>query len=548
MKQLDKLMACSFIGPFIVTFAIAMFVLLMQILWVYLDDIAGKGLSFFQVVELIAYKCVGLIPLALPLSLLISSVMVLGSLAEHYELSSFKSAGVSLFRIMAVLVFFGIIGSGISYACSDYVIPAANIQFGARMYDIQQKKPTLSLEAGTFNEDFSEFVIRIGSKGSDGKRINDVHIYDHSKANIGQMSQIVAETGEMYTESGSDLFVMHLENGNQYAETSPRKGKDKKSRNLTYVRTAFDEWTKVFDLSQFNLERTSRNLFNQNRAMLATWQLQTAVDSIDLDIMERKQILSNHLINYLPSLERDTIVYREKAKVEPAKAETSPTPASSEKPIDPNAQKKQLSRKKIQEPKLSKKAQREAYHHPLVKAFKDGESDMNALVNILPKNEQTRVINRARTGVRAILSQAESSNRILPSIAETRVKHVYDLHMKYSMALVCIIFIFIGAPMGAIVRKGGFGYPILVSIIFFVIFIILTIFCRKLAESFVLTGELAGWMPCIVLFPVGLFLTIMAMNDRKLGSFEFFGRIRDGLVNLLTKNKTDANAPLDASK
>ncbi|PHI18369.1 permease [Lewinellaceae bacterium SD302] len=545
MKQLDKLMARSFIGPFIVTFAIAMFVLLMQILWVYLDDIAGKGLSFFQVVELIGYKCVGLIPLALPLSLLISSVMVLGSLAEHYELSSFKSAGVSLFRIMGVMILFGIVGSGISYACSDYVIPAANIQFGARMYDIQQKKPTLSLEAGSFNEDFSEFVIRIGSKGDDGEQINDVHIYDHSKTNIGQMSQIVAETGRMYTEGGSDLFVMHLENGHQYAETSPRGGK-KNTRQMTYVRTAFEEWTKIFDLSQFNLQRTSRNLFNQNRAMLATWQLQNAVDSIDLDIMERKQILSNYLINYLPRLTRDTIKYRTAT----SKLDEQPgtTRIDAGKPVteEKGEEKKRVSKKrpKRQEPKLGKTARRNAYKHSLITGFKD-DKGVEALFSTLPKNERTRVLNRARTAVRAILSQAESSNRILPSIAETRVKHVYDLHMKYSMALVCIIFIFIGAPMGAIVRKGGFGYPILVSIIFFVIFIILTIFCRKLAESFVLTGELAGWMPCLVLFPVGMFLTFMAMNDRKLGSFEFFGKIRDGLVNLLTKKRTDAQAPLD---
>jgi lipopolysaccharide export system permease protein len=554
MKQLDKLLARSFIGPFIVTFAIAMFVLLMQILWVYLDDIAGKGLGFFQVVELIAYKSVGLIPLALPLSLLISSVMVLGSLAEHYELSSFKSAGVSLIRIMAPLILFGAVGSVISYACNDYIIPAANIQFGSRMYDIQQKKPTLSLEAGTFNEDFSQFVIRIGSKGSDGKSISDVQIFDQSKANIGQLSQIVAEDGEMYTDPGSDLFVMQLKNGNQYAESSNRENA-KKERAFTYVRTAFDEYTKIFDLSQFNLEKTSRNLFNQNRSMLATWQLQIAVDSINLDIMERRKQVSNHTVYYLSLMELDSTVYREKEEEEVAEVIDSTAITKAAKPQRQVTSSRVVNGKKIitasipkaTPSRLGPSARAKAYEHPLVTGAIEWPG-VRKLFDELEKTEKNRVINRSKQGARSILSQAEAANRILPSIQETKVKHVYDLHMKYSMAMVCIIFIFIGAPMGAIVRKGGFGYPILVSVIFFVIFIILTIFCRKLAESFVLTGALAGWMPCIILFPVGLFLTIMAMNDRKIGTFAIFGVIAGKVRQFLIKRKANETTPLDAPR
>lgn len=539
MKQLDKLLIKAFIGPFIVTFAIAMFVLVMQILWVYLEKIAGKGLSFFHVMELIAYKSVGLIPLALPLALLISSVMVLGSLAEHYELSSFKSAGVGLIRIMAPLILFGAIGSGISYACNDYVIPAANIQFGARMYDIQQKKPTLSLDAGTFNEDFSNFAIRIGSKGSDGRAINDVQIYDHSKANIGKLNQIIADRGNMYPDSEGNFFVMELLDGNQYAEASNGPASKNQKKGFTYVRTAFEKYTKIFDLSEFEIGKTSSNLFEQNRAMLATWQLQQAVDSIDLDILERKQILSNHLLNYITILEKDTTTIRPEKTL----AQTTESPIATGE--NGRRKKKRGSTTQNQTDRAFNAQNRaNALEHPLVVKSTPWPG-IEALFKSLAKNEKTRVMNRARTGVRSILSRSENTTRILPTIAETRVKHVYDLHMKYSMALVCIIFIFIGAPMGAIVRKGGFGYPILVSIIFFVIFIILTIFCRKLAESFVLNDALAGWMPCIVLFPVGLWLTFMAMNDRKLNIVGFFQNLFDSIGKLLPKQKSNANTPLD---
>ena len=541
MKQLDKLLAKSFVGPFIVTFAIALFVLLMQILWLYLDDIAGKGLSFFLIMELLAYKCVGLVPLALPLALLISSVMVLGNLAEHYELSSFKSAGVSLLRVIRMLVIFGVISAAVSYFCSDYVIPAANLQFGSRMYDIQQKKPTLNMEPGVFNEDFNQFTIRLGGRSDDGRDISDVLIYDHSKANIGELSQITARDGEMYTAGGGDFFVMKLRDGHQYVEQRPG---GRSGRSSPFMRTAFETYTKTFDLSEFKLERHAASLFSTNRSMLSTWQLQQGVDSIDTDIAVRKQGLSNHLVAYLPELPRDTIRYRE-VKIDTTRyygpdslrsemlgvededslttgttdrASALPSPARAGNPFRFD---RDSVKQKVRRPLDATAAQRlderidRAFSHPLVQAAGDW-GGVNVLLDSLNEQDRNRVMNRARSNIRSVVAQAESTLRLMPGIQESRVKHVYDMHMKYSMAVVCIIFIFIGAPMGAIVRKGGFGYPILVSIIFFVIFIILTIFCRKLAESFVVNASFAGWLPCLILFPISLWITLSAMNDAKL--------------------------------
>ena len=530
MKQLDKLLLRSFVGPFIVTFGIALFVLLMQVLWLYLDDIAGKGLSFFLVMELLAYKCVGLVPLALPLAMLISSVMVLGNLAEHYELSSFKSAGVSLLRVMRPLIIIGILGAAVSYACADYVIPAANLQFGSRMYDIQQKKPTLNMEPGVFNEDFSQFTIRLGGRGDDGRYIDDVLIYDQTKANLGELSEIMADNGEMFAASDGKFFVMRLYDGHQYVEQRPGGAS---GSSTPFMRTNFASYTKIFDLSEFELERHASSLFSTNRSMLSTWQLQQGVDSIGDDIAIRKQGLSNHLVSYLPELPRDTVVIRAPVPVDPGKmaqpryleqegdstatmdvlTETLDSMATDTLiiPVD------QTTKRRINETVVAK-----AMAHPLVEQTNEW-SGLRGIVDSLPEEERNRVYNRARSSLRSVAGQAESAIRLLPGIEESRVKHVYDMHMKYSMAVVCIIFVFIGAPMGAIVRKGGFGYPILVSIIFFVIFIILTIFCRKLAESFVVNGEFAGWLPCIILFPVSLWITLSAMNDTKLVSTEKLG-------------------------
>ena len=533
-------MAKSFIGPFVVTFAIAVFVLMMQVLWLYLDDIAGKGLGFFTVIELMSYKCVGLVPLALPLALLISSVMVLGGMAEHYELSSFKSAGVSLLRVMRVLIIFGVISSAASFSIADYVIPAANLQFGARMYDIQQKKPTLNMEPGVFNEDFNQFAIRLGGRAEDGRNISDVLIYDHTKAATGELGQITADNGEMFSADNGRFFVMKLRDGVQYSEQRPG-GKSGSSR--PFVRTSFKTYTKVFDLSEFNLSKTNTKLFSTNRSMLATWQLQLGVDSIDADIAIRKQDAGNHMVNYLPILARDTTVYRNsrlKQKAEendygsrPDEGESSSKRDSTRQVLSASGGKTTTTieridnRSKVIKPKIPEdqklimlqdrrtEAMAKALAHPLVTGAANWNG-VRGLMDSVGTSIQGRIFNKARSAVRSVGGQAKAAERILPGIRESRVKHIYDLHMKYSMALVCIIFIFIGAPMGAIVRKGGFGYPILVSIIFFVIFIILTIFCRKLAESFVVDAAFAGWLPCVILFPVSLYITIRAMKDAKL--------------------------------
>ena len=548
LRRLDKLTIKSFVGPFIVTFAIAVFVLMMQVLWLYLDDIAGKGLGFFTVIELMAYKCVGLVPLALPLSLLISSVMVLGGMAEHYELSSVKSAGVSLLRVMRPLIVFGVIAAGISFACADYLIPVANLQFGSRMYDIQQKKPTLNMEPGVFNEDFNQFAIRIGGRADNGRDITDVLIYDHTRAATGELGQIVAKRGEMYSSDDGSLFIMKLYDGVQYSEQRPG-GKEGRSR--PFVRTAFDSYTKVFDLSEFQLGVTSQSLFKTNRSMLATWQLQVAVDSIEADILIRKQGSSNNMTNYLPLYEKDTIIYRASQRkgkedydapmendslaqlalqkereeatarrrgylVESQRAGAGSVPKSTVGVAVPKpAAEDKLQLSDSLQTALDARNRQRDLDHPLTRAAGNWHG-VDAVLDSLTGTLQNRVWNKTRSAVSSIKSQAKAALRVLPGVQESRVKHVYDLHMKYSMALVCIIFIFIGAPMGAIVRKGGFGYPILVSIIFFVIFIILTIFCRKLAESFVVDAAFAGWMPCLILFPVSLYITRRAMRDAKL--------------------------------
>ena len=540
MKQLDRLMITSFIPPFLVTFMIAMFVLVMQVLWLYIDDIAGKGLGFFLIIELLAYKCVSLIPMALPLAVLISSVMVLGNLAERYELSSFKSAGVSLWRIMRPMMFFAAGATAFSFFCSNNLIPVANLKFGSRMYDIQRQKPALRLDAGIFNDDFDGYAIHIGSKAADGKHIEHVLIYDHSDASQGRLSQIIAESGEMYATEDGGYFVMNLRNGHQYMETEPSAANSR--RSFPFVRTNFKSWNKVFDLGEFQLNRTNEELFKSNRSMLTSGQLQEAVDSLDLKILRREKSMSNQIVNFFSFMEVDTAYLSEPGEEdEEGGAPPEPDPEVSDPqdttalPADVEAAEPEipgvlLDRKLKNRPPAAPPpppptvavARKQFEGNPLEQKIDKPLEEYQHFYQLFKDNDERRLRNKAKSFVRSIHAHSESAMRSLDRLMESRVKHIYELHTKYSMAAVCFIFLFIGAPMGAIVRKGGFGYPILISIIFFMLFIVLTIFCRKIAETFVLPAAAAAWVPCGVLFPVGLFLTVKAMNDSKVVNSDRF--------------------------
>lgn len=544
MKKIDRLLISSFIPPFIVTFMIAIFVLLMQMLWLYIDDIAGKGVGFFILIELLAYKCVSLIPMALPLAVLISSVMVLGNMAEHYELSSFKSAGVALHRIMRPLMFMAFGATIFSFLCSNNLIPVANLKFGSRMYDIQRQKPALQLDVGIFNYDFRGYAIHIGHKEDNDQTIKEVLMYDHAEADKGRLSQIVAEEGEMYSTPDGKFFIMDLKNGHQYVETNPTTSS--KDKSFPFVRTSFGQWVKVFDLGEFELNRTNEELFKSNRHMMTSGQLAIAADSISQKIEERRINLGNHVSNYFYYIESDTTLientqapngYEEEEKqdslellasqAEQKKVNTKPQATKTIGREDAKTMISQNIEENTNKGKTAKK--KKVYSAKPIEQLDVDLDSLNNFAEIFPERERVRLFNKANTFSRSIHGQAETSLRSLDRMMESRVKHVYEMHTKYSMAVVCFIFLFVGAPMGAIVRKGGFGYPILISIISFMVFIILTIFCRKIAETFVVPAAMAAWIPCAILFPIGLILTYKAMNDSKLLNMDrytaFFSKI-----------------------
>ncbi|AEE48851.1 LptF/LptG family permease [Haliscomenobacter hydrossis] len=526
LKRIDELVITSFIPPFIVAFSVSLFVLLMQMLWIYIDDLAGKGLGFFTVIELLSYRAVSFVPMALPLGILLSSVMLMGNFAEHYELSSMKSAGLSLVRIMRPMLIFSIFTVAFSWYCSDYLIPAANLKFGSRMWDIQQTKPALRLDVGVFNDDFQGFTIHIGKKMSDGRTIKDVIIYDHSEANSGKYTVITAKDGEMFTSEDGNIFVMRLRNGYQCIES--RGYQSSSQSKYPFIRTGFKQFTKVFDLTEFSLSRTNEELFKQSRQTMDSRALKAAADSMALDIHKRTVIAGNYVANYVSIFKVDSTYLKKEVKGESTEQNrgSGPTPISVSAPAEStfdSAHSVTLGFNVLRSTIIKR-----AKPISVVSHFADTFSDA----------DKSTLRGRAESAARGVQNQTVSTTTSLSTTMENRVKFIYDWQMKYSIAVVCFIFMFIGAPMGAIVRKGGFGYPLLVAIVFFMLFVILTIFCRKIAETFVVSAYLAAWLPCLILMPLGIWLTYKAMNDQPLNLFEGVRYFFQSLVKRLRNAKT----------
>jgi lipopolysaccharide export system permease protein len=509
----------------------------MQFLWTYIDDIIGKGAGFWIIMELLSYLSVSLIPTALPIAILISSVMVMGNLAERYELTSIKSAGVPLLRIMKPLMFvtFGI--AIFSFLCSNYIIPLANLQFKSRLYDIRKQKPALNLEAGVFNDDFKGFIIHIGKKNPNNRDIENVIIYDHTAGNAEPM-EITAKRGEMFNTADGNFFIMKLYEGTQYQETKQMsKGK---SKTYPFSRISFKEWSKVFDLSEFNLKETDQDLFDSHYTMLSVSQLRIKIDSLEQKIASKYNKLGEQTNQYLSILKKDSLstfsgllpdTKEESYDTSDNKIQVEVDSIESDSVAQTTKSNKTNNDKKVDP---HKKATKGYGKGPMPQTITKPLNEYNSIAELFTEERTKRnLYSKAQSYARNLQSQAKSTLRTVDKYRENLVKHIFELNIKFSMALICFIFLFIGAPMGAIVRKGGFGYPILIAIIFFMIYIILNIFCKKLAESFVLSATMAAWLPCMILFPVGMMLTNKAMNDTKVLDvdkyFTFFKKLIAGV-------------------
>ncbi len=480
IKKLDQLILRSFIGPFIATFFIAFFVLMMQSLWKYIDDLVGKDLDLITIGKFLWYASASLLTLAMPIAILISSIMTFGNLGESFELVAIKSSGISLLRFMRPLMFVALLLCGITFLFANYVIPYANLKFKTLYYDITYKKPALDLKQGTFYTQIPGFAIKVGKKDNDGKTIHNVLIYEQQS--MLQDNSIVAEKGTMGFSSDKKFLEFTLFNGFRYQE----RGNSMDS-STEYIQMGFKEYKKLFDLSSLQMMNTSDSIFKNDYKMLSVRQLNTSIDSLSrLNDSFAKRLRTElsvqlHYTNLPDSTWKKAVTVKQK-----------------------------------------------------IKKFNDLIPD-SARMTVFENS--IGIVNSMKSTFQFIGLEFDNKSRDLRN-------NKIEWHRKFSLSLACLVLFFIGAPLGSIIRKGGLGMPLVVAIVFFLVFHLLNMFGEKFVKDDITSPVVGMWLAIFVLGPLGALLTYKAMHDSQLFNkeyyFRFFKRVRplfEPIVNIFNRTK-----------
>lgn len=485
----------SFIGPYILSFIIAEFVLVMQFLWKYIDDIMGKGIGFFEIMELVLYFAGTIIPKAIPISILLSSVFVFGNMAEKFELTSLKSSGIPLTRILRMGMIFAIGTAFFSLFAANVIVPKANYQFFSRFDVIKKQKPTYTLEEKVFNKDFTGYNIYFKEKDPDGKTVYNVMIYDElNSSNYRDFNIVIAQKGIMSTSADGNYFIMNLFDGEQYRKSKQKKSLQNQEENMPFIRTKYKTYEKVFPLAEFDIDNGIFYPQRRKYDFMNTLQLFSAIDSVDREIVIKTKENVNNFEGILHSENLATEKTEKEKESEEMEALASTVKKKDNVPSE-NARKALIMARPKQKPESE-------WGSTLLSTFEENnQKSLIANTIVLVKQKKDQLLNNH--------SRIREKDRRKQAITLV-------LHKMYSWAFICIIFLFIGAPFGSIIRKGGFGYPLLMAIIFFMIFIILSIIGEKLHQSQALGPIVGAWLPCLILAPVAVYLTIKALNDEKL--------------------------------
>ncbi len=482
LKKVDLFILRSYLGPLFMTFFVALFILLMQFLWLYVDDLVGKGLEWHVLLRLLFFASSTFVPMALPLAILLSSLMTFGNLGEHYELVALKASGISLKRIMRPLVILSIVISSFAFVFSNYVLPVANLKFRSLLYDVQQKRLAFKVKEGIFNKDLGEYVLRIGGRADDGETIYDVMIYDHSSKN-GNTKVSVAKSGNMKQTPTGDAIEFTLYEGYNYEEKTDQKNY---KQTRPFQTTKFDEEKIRFSIDN-GLSRTDENLFKHSYHMMDLSQLNQSKDSLNRLLTQRKSDYGKGLLRKYKNFDR----------------------------LD-----------------SAKFAQTLINDTVPVSEFTSILFDMNVFV-------RSKIIEEALIRGRNIEESVVNMNKEVINRENTIRKHDIAFHKKFTLSIACLILFFVGAPLGAIIRKGGLGLPVIMSTLFFIAYHILTMTGERAVKAGSMNLWVGVWMASAVFLPIGIFLTIKATSDAPLFDAETYKRFFEKL-NIFKKKTAQA--------
>lgn len=550
MRKLDTLIIKSFIGPFILTTVVATFILLIQYMMKYFDDFVGKNLGFEVFGELLFYFSLNMLQVALPLGVLVSSLMTFGNLGENFELTAIKGAGISLLRALRPIFFIVVVLTFLAFNFNNHIVPAANLKAYSLLYDIKHKKPGLDIKEGQFYNGIPDYNIKVKEKLPDGENMLDVLIYDHSEGR-GNNRVILADSSRMYTILNEKYLKLELYRGNYYAEEfKPNTPVDQ------FYRTNFDRMEMVFSLSSFDLKRTKEELFQNNRQMKNIKELTTDIDSLEDAIVSAKVgfftnskgFFSYHLTDYesekwRPKRKTTKDTVRRSKSMRPVKASMFPLFAQEDQtPVLNKDKNLQLRRSRIKMDSANLATIKDKFDTTKLvvpRGTSTSGSGYDSLTwDFLNGEVGTRpgeIVQSAKNQVQNIKVNLTSVTSRVDALNRDVSKWSIEKWKKYSQALACIVMFLIGAPLGAIIKKGGLGVPVIVSILFFLTYYVINITFEKWAKEGMMDPALSVFVADLVLLPIGLFFLRQARIDARLFDTDFYNVWIDKLKERFSK-------------
>jgi lipopolysaccharide export system permease protein len=460
LKILDRYILNQYIKTFLSVFIVLMFILILQAIWLYIKELAGKDLDVATIVKFLYYSTPVAVPIALPLSVLLAAILVFGSMAENYEFAAMKSNGISLQRAMRSLTIV-ILGIGItSFLFANSVIPWGHLKQRNLRGNIAKIKPAMAIGKGTFNQ-LGDINIKVSEKsGENGEFLTDVIIHKKNAGKNGNYTVIKSKRGELKSSLKSNVIQLVLEEGNYYEDLYLRQ--PRKNSSSPFVKSSFDSYTLNIDVSQLNKVDINDETVTDNHRMLKINELYNRIDTFSLALTNNYKIYRTNQNNtWSPStLDR-------RVKLDTIK----------ENPADLLASLKIFDQRRVIDVAISKIRSQRA-------AIKNRETQL--------KGEETRL-----------------------------AKHEIEIHKKYVLGVACILLFFIGAPLGAIIRKGGMGLPLVIATLFFLTYHFIGIFAEKAANEGAFPAWLGAWMSTFIIFPIGIYLTYRATTDQGIFNNEF---------------------------
>lgn len=477
MKILDKYLIKSFLVPFFATFFIILFVLVMQALWLAFDDIAGKGISIYFILKFLYYTCLIVSPQALPIGVLLSSIMVMGNLSERYEFAAAKSASISLMRLIRPLIIVAFTLSALNFVLYNNIFPYAVLKQKNLLINIKKKKPALALIPGTFNSDIPNYQIKFDEKyGENDELLKNVMIYDLSSRK-GNQKVITAEKGKIISEDGSKYMTMILYDGKYYENHVNKKTRYGVVDKMPASSASFDEYTLNIDISAFAKDDLEIESLKRSYNMLTLKQLKDTLPNMKVGFDDFMRIRAKNIYE----------------NVEGAKLGA----------ID-----------SISGPELA----------PEVLDNFSLQQKIHVLSTAISK--AGRSVNNLKANKPALKNKRKFLN-------------LYDLeyHNRIALSLACLILFFIGAPLGSIIRKGGFGLPMILAISIYVIYFFSNTFSRNLAEESTITAQLGSWIAAIIMAPIGFLLMRRASKGMGIFNIDVFLQSISNLFKRLLPKK-----------